>query len=46
MPERLAGAIPGARLIRIPTAARLVPEDAPAALTNIVLEFIGAASVV
>ncbi len=38
--------MPGARLIRIPTAARLVPEDAPAALTNIVLEFIGAASVV
>jgi pimeloyl-ACP methyl ester carboxylesterase len=46
LPERLAGAMPGARLIRIPTAARLVPEDAPAALTNIILEFIGAASVV
>lgn len=44
--DRLAGAMPGARLIRIPTAARLVPEDAPAALTNIILEFIGAASVV
>lgn len=44
--DRLAGAMPGARLIRIPTAARLVPEDAPAALTNVILEFIGAASVV
>lgn len=46
LPDRLAGLMPGARLIRIPTAARLVPEDAPAALTNIILEFIGAASVV
>jgi pimeloyl-ACP methyl ester carboxylesterase len=46
LPERLAGTMPGARLIRIPTAARLVPEDAPAALTNMILEFIGAASVV
>ena len=46
LPERLAGAMPGARLIRIPTAGRLVPEDAPGTLTNIVLEFIGAASVV
>lgn len=45
-PDRLAGMVPGARLIRIPTAARLVPEDAPAALANIVLESIGAASVV
>jgi pimeloyl-ACP methyl ester carboxylesterase len=46
LPDRLSGTMPGARLIRIPTAARLVPEDAPAALTNIILEFIGAASVV
>jgi pimeloyl-ACP methyl ester carboxylesterase len=45
-PDRLAGTIPGARLIRIPAAGRLVPEDAPEALTNIVLESIGAASVV
>jgi pimeloyl-ACP methyl ester carboxylesterase len=45
-PDRLAGTIPGARLIRIPTAARLVPEDAPAALSNIVLESVGAAAVV
>jgi pimeloyl-ACP methyl ester carboxylesterase len=45
-PDRLAGTIPGARLIRIPTAARLVPEDAPEALSNIILESIGAASVV
>jgi pimeloyl-ACP methyl ester carboxylesterase len=45
-PDRLAGTIPGARLIRIPTAARLVPEDAPAALSNIILESIGAALVV
>ena len=46
LPERLAETIPGARLIRIPTAGRLVPEDAPGALTNIILEFIGAASIV
>src|SRR4051812_33266691 len=46
LPDKLAGTMPGARLIRIPSAARLVPEDAPAALTNIILEFIGAASVV
>jgi len=45
-PDRLAGTIPGARLIRIPGAGRLVPEDAPGALSNIVLESIGAASVV
>lgn len=45
-PDRLAGTLSGARLIRIPTAARLVPEDAPAALVNIILESIGAASVV
>jgi pimeloyl-ACP methyl ester carboxylesterase len=44
--DRLAGVMPGARLIRVPTAARLVPEDAPETLSNIILESIGATSVV
>lgn len=46
LPDRLAGTMPGARLIRIPGAGRLVPEDAPATLSNIILESIGAAAVV
>jgi pimeloyl-ACP methyl ester carboxylesterase len=46
LPERLAGAMPGARLIRISHAGRLVPEDAPETLSNIILEAVGAASVV
>ncbi|HEY6219905.1 MAG TPA: alpha/beta hydrolase [Gemmatimonadaceae bacterium] len=46
LPQRLAGAIPGARLIRLTNAARLVPEDEPEAFTNILLESVGAASVV
>ena len=44
--ERLVAAMPGARLIRIPNAARLIPEDAPGALANVVLDFIGAVAVV
>jgi pimeloyl-ACP methyl ester carboxylesterase len=39
--EQLAGAIPGARLRRIPGAGHLVQEDAPAELTAALLEFLG-----
>jgi pimeloyl-ACP methyl ester carboxylesterase len=46
VPDRLAGAMPGARLIRVPNAGRLVPEEAPETLANIILESIGATSVV
>ena len=41
-PERLAEEIPGCRLVRLPTAGRLVPEEAPETLINLVLEFDGA----
>jgi pimeloyl-ACP methyl ester carboxylesterase len=44
--ERLAGALPGARLIRLANAARLVPEDAPGALASVILEFVGAVAAV
>jgi pimeloyl-ACP methyl ester carboxylesterase len=44
--DRLAQTIPGSRLVRIATAARLVPEEVPDALAAMVLEFMGAASVV
>lgn len=40
--ERLVEEIPGAALVRVPEAARLVPEDAPDRLSEILLEFIGA----
>lgn len=39
--EQLAGAIPGARLRRVPGAGHLVQEDAPAELTAALLEFLG-----
>lgn len=42
--DRLADTIPGARLVRVPRSGRLVPEQAPDALANMVLEFIGAAA--
>lgn len=42
--DRLADTIPGARLVRVPRSGRLVPEEAPDALANMVLEFIGAAA--
>ena len=41
-PERLAEEIPGCRLVRLPTVGRLVPEESPEALINLVLEFDGA----
>ena len=44
--DRLADLIPGSRLVRLPSVARLVPEEAPDALANIILEFVGAAGMV
>jgi|SRR5579862_4411004 len=43
---RIVGALPGARLIRLANAARLVPEDVPGALADLILEFVGAAAAV
>lgn len=42
--ERLADTLPGSRLVHLPRVARLVPEEAPDTLANMILEFIGAAS--
>lgn len=42
--DRLAEAIPGSRLVRLPGVGRLVPEEAPEATLNLLLEFIGAAA--
>src|SRR5690348_8305383 len=41
-PERLAQEIPGAQLVRLPDVGRLVPEESPESLVNLVLEFEGA----
>ena len=43
-PERLAEEIPGCRLARLPTVGRLVPEESPEALINLVLDFDGASA--
>lgn len=43
-PEGLAETIPGCRLMRLPGVGRLVPEEATETLANMVLEFVGAAS--
>src|SRR5205823_3023655 len=43
--DRLADIIPGSRLIRLPGIGRLVPEESPDALANIILEFVGARAV-
>jgi pimeloyl-ACP methyl ester carboxylesterase len=40
--EQLANTIGGSRLVRVPTAGRLVPEDNPEMLSNLLLDFIGA----
>jgi pimeloyl-ACP methyl ester carboxylesterase len=40
--DRLADTIPGSRLVRLPGTGRLVPEEAPDTLTNMILEFVGA----
>jgi pimeloyl-ACP methyl ester carboxylesterase len=44
--DRLADTIPGSRLVRLPGTGRLVPEEAAETLTNILLEFVGAAGMV
>jgi pimeloyl-ACP methyl ester carboxylesterase len=40
--DRLADTIGGSKLVHLPSAGRLVPEDAPDALADLLLEFIGA----
>ena len=40
LPERLQGAIPGSSLVRLPSVARLVPEEAPAALHALLADFL------
>jgi pimeloyl-ACP methyl ester carboxylesterase len=42
--ERLADTIPGSRLVRHPGVGRLFPEEAPETVANLILEFVGAAS--
>ncbi len=44
--DRLADTIPGSRLVRLPGVGRLVPEEAPETVANMILEFVGAASMV
>jgi pimeloyl-ACP methyl ester carboxylesterase len=44
--DRLADTIPGSRLVRLPGTGRLVPEESSETLTNILLEFVGAAGMV
>lgn len=44
--DQIADAIPGSRLVRLPGTGRLVPEEAPDTLTNMILEFVGAAGMV
>jgi pimeloyl-ACP methyl ester carboxylesterase len=40
--EQLADTIGGSRLVHLPSAGRLVPEDAPEMLSTMMLDFIGA----
>lgn len=40
--DQLADTIGGSKLVHLPAAGRLVPEDAPEALSQLVLDFIGA----
>ena len=44
--DRLADTLPGSRLVRLPGVGRLVPEEAPETIANIILEFVGAAGMV
>jgi pimeloyl-ACP methyl ester carboxylesterase len=44
--ERLASTLPGGRLQKLPAVGRLVPEEAPEALAQMILEFVGAATLV
>lgn len=40
--DRLSESIPGSRLVHLPGVGRLVPEEAPDTLLNLLLEFMGA----
>ena len=40
--DRLANTIGGSKLVRLPGASRLVPEDVPEVFTNLLLDFVGA----
>jgi pimeloyl-ACP methyl ester carboxylesterase len=40
--DRLASTIGGSKLVHLPTAGRLVPEDSPEMFNNLLLDFIGA----
>lgn len=40
--DQLADTIGGSRLVHLPNAGRLVPEDAPDALSQLLLDFVGA----
>jgi pimeloyl-ACP methyl ester carboxylesterase len=40
LPDRLANTIPNARLVKMPGVARLVPEESPDHLTELILDFI------
>jgi pimeloyl-ACP methyl ester carboxylesterase len=42
--DKLADTLPGSRLVRLPRAARLVPEEAPDTLASMILEFVGASA--
>jgi len=44
--DRLADTIPGSRLVRLPGTGRLVPEEAPDTLANMILEFVGASGLI
>lgn len=44
--DRLADTIPGSRLVRLPGTGRLVPEEAPDTLGNMILEFVGVSGMV
>ena len=44
--DTLADTIPGSRLVRLPGAGRLGPEEAPDTLAGMILEFVGAAGLV
>jgi pimeloyl-ACP methyl ester carboxylesterase len=44
--DRLADTIPGSRLVRLPGTGRLVPEEAPETLANMILEFVGASGLI
>jgi pimeloyl-ACP methyl ester carboxylesterase len=44
--DQLADTIPGSRLVRLPGTGRLVPEEVPETVANMILEFVGATGTV